>query len=171
MLLTSLLLWFLLLVVVYQFYYLNLKQLTIAVYLSNFTFNCLSLVLYILRLCYQIRKYLEQIYVLLTSFFQQEMFLFISCNISSLKVFLWGRPGGRVVKIVCSTLAAQGFAGSNPGCRHSTAHQAMLRLCPTCHNQKDPQLKYTTVHWGHLGRKSRKKKRRLATVVSSGANL
>ena len=30
--------------------------------------------------------------------------------------------------------AAQCFIGSNPGCRHATAHQTTLRQCPTCHN-------------------------------------
>ena len=64
-----------------------------------------------------------------------------------------------------------GFAGSDPGRGHGIAHQASLRRHPTCHNQRDSQLKYTAMYWGDLGRKSRKKKRRLATVVSSGANL
>ena len=59
-----------------------------------------------------------------------------------------------------STSAAQGFTGSDPGRGHGTARQAMLRRRPTCHN-KDPQLKYTTMYWGDLGRKSRKKKRTL----------
>ena len=30
--------------------------------------------------------------------------------------------------------AAQCFVGSNPGHGHGTAHQTMLRQCPTCHN-------------------------------------
>ena len=30
--------------------------------------------------------------------------------------------------------AAQGFTGSDPGRRHGTAHQAMLRQRPKCHN-------------------------------------
>ena len=63
------------------------------------------------------------------------------------------------------------LVGSDPGRGHGTAHQATLRQHPTEHNQRDPQLKYTTMYWGDLGRKSRKRKKRLATVVSSGANL
>ena len=46
----------------------------------------------------------------------------------------WGRPRGQVVKFAHSVSVAQGFAGSDPGCRHDTAHQAMLRRHPTCHN-------------------------------------
>ena len=44
-----------------------------------------------------------------------------------------GRPRGRVVKFLRSTLAAQGFAGSDPQCEHGhgTTHQAMLRQRPT----------------------------------------
>ena len=67
--------------------------------------------------------------------------------------------------------AAQGFAGSDPGHRPNSARQAMLRRCPTQHNQKDLQLEYTTTYWGALGRRRRKKKKRLATDVSLGANL
>ena len=52
-----------------------------------------------------------------------------------------GRPRGLVVKFERSALVAQGFAGSDPGWGHGTTHQAMLRQRPTCHNQKDPQLK------------------------------
>uniref|UniRef100_A0A3Q2H2L5 Thiamine pyrophosphokinase n=1 Tax=Equus caballus TaxID=9796 RepID=A0A3Q2H2L5_HORSE len=74
-----------------------------------------------------------------------------------------------MVKVTRSTSAAQGFAGLNPGCGHGTTRQAMLSWRPTCHNLKDPQLKYTTMYWEDLGRKKQpKKKRRLATVVSSG---
>ena len=45
-----------------------------------------------------------------------------------------GRPRGRVVKFAHSASAAQGFAGSDPGRRHDTAHQTVLRWHPTCHN-------------------------------------
>ena len=45
-----------------------------------------------------------------------------------------GQPRGRVVKFVHSALAAQGFAGSDPGRGPVTAHQATVRLRPTCHN-------------------------------------
>ena len=71
---------------------------------------------------------------------------------------------------MCSALVAQGFPSLNPGHRHGTAYQAMLRQHPTWHNQKDLQLEYTAMYWGALGR--RRRKRRLATdVVSSGTNL
>ena len=33
--------------------------------------------------------------------------------------------------------AAQCFVGSNPGRGHGTAHQTMLRQCPTCHKKKE----------------------------------
>ena len=33
-----------------------------------------------------------------------------------------GRPNDGVVKFTCSALVAQGFAGSDPGCRHGTAY-------------------------------------------------
>ena len=38
---------------------------------------------------------------------------------------------GQVVKFARSASAAQGFAGSDPGCEHGAAHQAMLRQRPT----------------------------------------
>ena len=50
------------------------------------------------------------------------------------KDYSMGQPCGRVVKFARSALAAQGFTGSNPGCGHGTAYQAMLRRRPTCHN-------------------------------------
>ena len=34
---------------------------------------------------------------------------------------------------------AQCFVGLDPGHGHGTAHQAMLRQRPTCHNQRHPQ--------------------------------
>ena len=67
-----------------------------------------------------------------------------------------GQASGRVVKSVSSASAAQGFTGSDPGRRHDTTHQAMLRQRPTCHNQKDLQLEYTTMHWGGFGEKKKK---------------
>ena len=60
---------------------------------------------------------------------------------------LWGWPHGRVVKLESSTSGAQGFAGSDPGCRRGTARQAMLRQHPTQHNQRHSQLEYTTMYW------------------------
>ena len=44
------------------------------------------------------------------------------------------RPCGGVVKFACFDAAAWCFAGSNPGRKHGTAHLAMLRWHPTCHN-------------------------------------
>ena len=38
---------------------------------------------------------------------------------------MWGQPRGQVVKFVRSTSAAQGFAGSDPGRGHGTAHQVI----------------------------------------------
>ena len=74
-----------------------------------------------------------------------------------------GRPCGRVVKFSHSAVAAQGFTSSDPGRGRGTAHQAMLRRCPTCHNWKDPELKVyiqlcTGAIWGEKGKiKSLKK--------------
>ena len=77
-----------------------------------------------------------------------------------------------MVKFVRSVSPAQGFAGLHSGHGHGTTHPAMLRWCPTCHNQKDLQLEYTTMYWGALGRGRKKTKRkRLAADVSSGDNL
>uniref|UniRef100_A0A9L0TG77 Uncharacterized protein n=1 Tax=Equus caballus TaxID=9796 RepID=A0A9L0TG77_HORSE len=73
------------------------------------------------------------------------------------KTYYRGRPCGRVVKFMHSALAAQVFASLDPGSGHGTARQAMLRWCPACHNYKDQQLKYTTMYWGDLGRKSKNK--------------
>ena len=42
-----------------------------------------------------------------------------------------GQPHGQLVKFADSTLAALGFAGLDSGCKHGTAHQAMLRWHPT----------------------------------------
>ena len=46
-------------------------------------------------------------------------------------IFPWGWSRGWEVKFLCSTSAAQGFADSDPGRGHGTAHQAMLRWWPT----------------------------------------
>ena len=64
---------------------------------------------------------------------------------------------------------ALGFAGVDPGRGHATAHRAMLKWRPTQHNQRNSQLEYTTMYWGLWGEE--KKKRRLATDVSAGANV
>ena len=81
-----------------------------------------------------------------------------------------GWPRGQVVTFAHSASAAQGFAGSDPGHGYRTAHQATVRWRPTQHNQKDLQLEYTTMYRGALGRRRRRRKS-LATDVSSGANL
>ena len=78
-----------------------------------------------------------------------------------------GPAHGQEVKFVPSALVAQSFAGLDPGHGPSTTHQAMLRRRPTQHSQKDLQLEYTAMCWGGFGEK--KKKRRLATDVSSGS--
>ena len=66
------------------------------------------------------------------------------------------------------------------GAGPSTAHQAVLRPCPTQQSQKDLPLEYIAMDWGALGRRTRRRRRRrgeeeekekrLATDVSSGAN-
>ena len=58
---------------------------------------------------------------------------------NAMLIFIWdkkcrGRPHGRVVKFALSASAAWGFASSDRGCGHGTAHQATLRRGPTCHN-------------------------------------
>ena len=62
-----------------------------------------------------------------------------------------------MVKFGRSASVVQGFTGSDPGRRRGTARQAMLRRHPT--TRRNPQLKYTTMYQGDLGRKSRKKKK------------
>ena len=66
-------------------------------------------------------------------------------------------PRGRVVKFARSSLAAQGFTGSDPGHGHGTAHQAILRQHPTRHKWKDLQLKTYNYIGGALGRKRKNK--------------
>ena len=72
--------------------------------------------------------------------------------------YVGGRLCGQLVTFMRSASAAQGFTGSDPGHGHGTTHQAMLRQHPTCHNWKDPQLKYYIL--GDLGRKSKKKRKK-----------
>ena len=64
-----------------------------------------------------------------------------------------GRPHGSVVRFACSTSVAHDFTGSDPGRRHGTARQAMLRWCPIQQSQKDLQLEYTTMYRGQVGEK------------------
>ena len=74
--------------------------------------------------------------------------------------WLWGQPYGWVVELVHSASLVQGLTGSDSRCRPSTAHQAMLRLRPTEHNQKELQLEYTTMYWGALGRRRRRRRKK-----------
>ena len=69
-----------------------------------------------------------------------------------------------------SAWAAQGFADLDPGHRPSTAHQAMLRG-PS--HTAQPEGPATGIYSDVLGgfREKKKKKKRLVTDVSSGANL
>ena len=71
-----------------------------------------------------------------------------------------------MVKFALSSLAAQGFAGSDPGRGHGTDCQAMLRQRPTCHNQKDP-LKRQNYVLGGFGEKKQGKKKVEATEAST----
>ena len=71
------------------------------------------------------------------------------------KDYSWGRPGGRVVEFACSALAAQGFAGSNPGPGRGTTHLAMLRWHPT--TGRNHNSKYTSMYQGALGGKRKNK--------------
>ena len=56
------------------------------------------------------------------------------CVPYALKIKIQGQPHDQVVKFARSALATQSFTGSDPGREHGTAHQAMLRQHPTCHN-------------------------------------
>ena len=75
-----------------------------------------------------------------------------------------------MVKFVHSASAARAFTGSDPGHGPSTAHQAMLRRCPTT-QLEGPTTRIYNYALGGFGEKKKKKKRRLATDVSSGTNL
>ena len=96
------------------------------------------------------------------------------CITWALKEASSGVGRGRVVKFTCSALAAQKFAGSDPGLGRGTTHQAMLRLRPTKQSQKDLELYIHRVHNYILGgfgekkkKKKKKKKKTLATDVTS----
>ena len=66
-----------------------------------------------------------------------------------MKTFKWWLPSDTIWPCCLFTW---GLSAS-----HGTIHQAMLMQCPTWHNQKDLQLEYTTMYWGALGRRRRKK--------------
>ena len=77
-----------------------------------------------------------------------------------------------MVKFACSTLVAPGFTSLDPRHGHGTTQQAMLRQCPTKHNQKDRNYSIQLCTGGLWGEEEEGgKKGRLATDVSSGANL
>ena len=83
------------------------------------------------------------------------------------KEHLWGWPRGGVVKFMCSLSVAQGFTGSDPGHGCGTAHQAIEAASHTA----QPEAFTTRIYNCVLGDFGKEKKGRLATVVSSGANL
>ena len=65
---------------------------------------------------------------------------------------------GRVVKFVLFASAAQGFTGSDPGCRHGSRRSTSPAEAASHMTQLEgPKLKlYTTMYWGALGRKRKK---------------
>ena len=76
---------------------------------------------------------------------------------------LWGWPGGIVVKFMRSTLAAQGFAGSDPRCRptHCSSSRALVashiqsrgRLAwMLAQGQSSSQIQTHTNNWGTTGK-------------------
>ena len=81
-----------------------------------------------------------------------------------------GWPPGQVLKFACSAAAAaaQGFAGLDRGRGHGSIRQAMLSHMSQL---EGPATKIYNYVPGGFGEKKQKKKKRLATVVSSGANL
>ena len=54
---------------------------------------------------------------------------------------------------------AQCFLGSSSGGGHGITHWAMLRWCPTCHNQKDPQRRIHNYVLGGFEEKKEVKKK------------
>ena len=70
-----------------------------------------------------------------------------------------------------SDSAAQGFAGSDPGRGHGTAHQATLRRRPTYLNWKDLQLEYTAVYWGASGEEEEEGKKDWQQMLAQVSNL
>ena len=69
-----------------------------------------------------------------------------------------GLTRGRVGKFARAP-AAQGFHGSDPEHRPSTAHQAMLRRRPTWHNQQDHNYSIQLCTRGLWGEKEEGKKK------------
>ena len=71
----------------------------------------------------------------------------------------------------CSALAAQGFAGSDPGHGHGSVHQAMLRWNPHSTTRGTHNWNIQLCTGGIWGEEKGGKKRRLTTDISSGTNL
>ena len=74
-------------------------------------------------------------------------------RICCLKSRKGGWPHGPVVEFTHSASTAQGFAGSDPGRRHVTAHQATLRQHPTLPQWERPTTKIYNYILGDLGKK------------------
>ena len=78
-----------------------------------------------------------------------------------------------VAKCLSSSSCAPRFGSPRFGSWARTWHGSSSHAEVVCHihNQRCSQLEYTTRYWRALGRREEEKKRRLATDVSSGANL
>ena len=75
-----------------------------------------------------------------------------------------------MVKFACSASAAQSFAGWDPGRRHGTA-SGRVEVASHMPQLEGHTTKIYNYVLGGFGEKKQKRKRRLATVGSSGANL
>ena len=59
-------------------------------------------------------------------------------KMKNLKVnMVWGWPGGAAVKCTCSTSAAKGFAGSDPGVDMAPRGKPCCGRCPTYEVEED----------------------------------
>ena len=81
-----------------------------------------------------------------------------------------------MVKSTPPALVAQGFPGSDPGRESSTAHETMAEAMSHITQLEEPATRIYNYVLGDFGEKKKKKKtknktKRLATNVSSGANL
>ena len=65
------------------------------------------------------------------TFFIKTLDIFGVCTWKRKKENKDGLPHDQVVKFMHSDSVAQGFTGSDPGHRHGTTHQAMLKQHPT----------------------------------------